>query len=266
MEREIARISAEEIIVAVAATFPSPPPIWLRGVINAFVHLPSRRLGRILTRFDAEIHRVGLGVAASRFMTTMGARVQVHGSPPTGSALVVMNHPGAYDALALMSALGRDDVRFLAKDRRFLRVLPHLSSRMIFVSARGLREALRHLSSNGVVVQLGAGAIEPDSRFDRGDLSEWPEGTGFLASRARQVVPAFVSGVHSPRAKRLPIVKWAESRGITTIGPLIQATMPGFRDVNVTLRFGSAIESVASTRAARTREVREAVRALRSPE
>lgn len=262
MEREIARISAEEIMAAVNAT---DAPWWLRRVIRASVHVPSRRLGRLLTRFDTDIGRVGIGAAARHFMRSMGAHVEVEGSAPTGAALVVMNHPGAYDALALMAALARDDVRFLARDRRFLRTLPHLSSRMIFVGPSGLRAALRHLAHAGVVVQLGAGAIEPDARFDAGDLAEWPEGTGFLASRAPRVVPAFVAGVHSPRAKRLPLVKWAESRGITTIGPLIQATMPGFRDVRVTLRFGAPLDGDAlrdATHAERTRRVRDAVRAL----
>jgi hypothetical protein len=255
MEREIARISTAEIIAAVRAT---DAPWWIRQVIGAAVRVPSRRLGTLLVRFDGEIGRVGMHRAASRFMSAMGARVRVEGEAPRGAALVVMNHPGAYDALALMTALGRDDVRFLAREREFLRSLPHLAKRMIFVNAMGLRAAIRYLGRGGVVVQLGAGTIEPE-----GQLAEWPDGTGWLASRAPRVIPAFVSGVHSPRAKRLRIVQWAEARGITTIGPLLQATLPGFRDVAVTLRFGAPVElGSATTHAERTGRVRAAVHAL----
>lgn len=267
MEREIAHLSTDEIIAAVAAT---DAPWWLRRTIAALVRGPSRRLGRRLSTFDRQIERSGLATAARELMSAMGAKILVEGEAPRGEALVVMNHPGAYDALALMTALGRDDVRFLARDRRFLRSLPGLSRHMLFVSASGLRSALRHLGRGGAVVQLGAGAIEPDVRFDRPSggraaLAEWPDGTGFLAARAGVVVPAFVSGVHSPRAKRLPIVRWAESRGITTIGPLLQATLPGFRDVEVRLRFGPPVDlAAAETHAERTRAVRDAVLALQS--
>src|SRR5262249_39103988 len=76
-------------------------------------------------------------------------------------------------------------------------------------------------------------------------LREWSEGTGFLARQAlrtsAKIVPCFVSGVHSPRAKRLSVVRWAEQRGITTIAPLIQATLPGFRDVMVSVRMGAPL-------------------------
>jgi hypothetical protein len=137
----------------------------------------------------------------------------------------------------------------------------------------GLRRALAWLESGRVLVQYGAGAIEPDVRFTRrGDdvLGEWSSGTGLLAAYAAKrgavVVPALVSGVHSRRAKALPLVGWAERRGVTTIAPLIQATMPGFRDVRVRVRFGSPVdrEALLATKNHRERTalLREAVAGL----
>jgi hypothetical protein len=80
------------------------------------------------------------------------------------------------------------------------------------------------------------------------------------------VVPAFVSGVHSRRAKRSLLVRLAERRGITTIAPLLQATLPGFRDVEVRVRFGAPLdgEALVSSNgyAAMTQLVRSAVEAL----
>ena len=194
-----------------------------------------------------------------------------------------MNHTGAYDALALMTALGRDDVLFVAGERAFLRALPNVGRHLAFVGAThslgvdrrrgrvdGVKRALATVRDGGVVVQFGAGAIEPDTAFDRGEpLGAWQGGTGLIAARGlalgAQVIPAFVCGVHSPRAKRLALVRWAERRGTTTIAPLLQATLPGFRDVTVHVRFGPALELAPASAATTTARLRDAVGRLSGP-
>lgn len=274
------RLSVAEIVEAAAL---GGAPRAVRAAVELAARVPSRRLGRLLARFDADVGEHGLSSAARRVMFALGARVDVEGEPPSRSrvgALVVTNHPGAYDALATMASLGRDDVALVAAERPFLRAMPHVSEHLVFVAdegatarAAGLRRALDWLRAGHVLVQYGAGAIEPDARFVARDgevLGEWHAGTGLLAARAAQlgalVVPVFVDGVHSPRAKRLPLVRLAERRGVTTIAPLVQATMPGFRDVVVRVRYGAPLAPAAlasaTAGAARTALVREAVRAL----
>lgn len=275
---ELAALSTAEIVSALGAKGLSP---LLRALVAGGARGPSRRLGRALARFDALIGEVGIARAAQVTLRSFGARVEVDGAVPLrGPLLVVTNHPGAYDALAALAALRRDDVALVAADRAFLRAMPALSKHLVFVDdARafgrlaGLRRALAWLAEGRALVQFGAGAIEPDARFvAEGDplLGAWSNGTGVLASRAAQldasIVPAFVSGVHSGRAKRLPIVRWAERRGITTLAPLIQATVPGFRDVVVSVRIGVPLERSAAlagaTPAEGTRVLRAAVAAL----
>lgn len=282
---ELAALSVSEIVDAAGAR---AAPAVLRRVVEALAGVPSRRLGRTLARFDADVAAHGLRVAAIAVMRALGARVDVEGRvPPSGAVLVITNHPGAYDSLALMAALARDDVALLASDRAFLRAMPHVSEHLVLVSdsrtpgsatarAAGLRAALAWLGAGHVLVQYGAGVIEPDVRFATdGDevLGAWSNGTGVLAAQAvargASVVPAFVSGVHSARAKRLPLVRWGERRGITTIAPLLQATLPGFRDVHVTVRIGAALGGAAldalaaeTTHAGRTARLRAAVAAL----
>lgn len=281
--RVLAALSIGEIVDAAAA---SRAPYPVRRAIELVAGAPSRRLGKILARFDAHAGEAGLGIAAREVMRTFGARVDVKGSvPSSGAVLVVTNHPGAYDSLATMASLGRDDVALVAADRPFLRAMPHLCDHFVFVAdprtsgsamARfaGLRAALAWLGAGRVLVQYGAGAIEPDAGFTSdGDdvLGVWSDGTGVLAQRAASlgatIVPALVSGVHSRRAKRLPIVRWAERRGITTIAPLLQATLPGFRDVAISVRFGAPVDreavAAAPSHAARTALLRVAVAALR---
>jgi hypothetical protein len=329
----LASLSAAEIVDAAAMR---GAPRLVQDVVERFAIFPSRRLGKILARFDARIGERGVARAARGVLGAFGAALEVIGEPPrTSGALVVTNHPGAYDALATIAALGRDDVALVAAEREFVRAMPRLSQHIVFVTdsrtdgsartraragneasreagsartraragkeasreagsartraragkeasreaasatgrAAGLRRALAWLENGGVLVQFGAGAIEPDARFaKKGDalLGAWHPGTGVLASRAAAlgaaVVPAFVSGVHSSRAKGLAIVRFAEGRGITTIAPLIQATMPGFRDVTVEVRFGAPVAREAIANASgnqgKTELVREAVRSL----
>ena len=142
--------------------------------------------------------------------------------------------------------------------------------------AAGLRRALTWLDGGHVLVQYGAGAIEPDVRFappGEDVLGTWSDGTGVLAAHAARrgatIVPALVSGVHSRRAKAVPGVRWAERRGVTTLAPLIQATIPGFRDVRVHVRFGPPLEPravlAAPSHSERTALARAAVAALTSP-
>ena len=255
--RELAGLSAAEIVSALGA---KGLPTRFRRVVERVALLPSRRLGRTLAHFDALIGKVGITAAARSALRAFGAELEIEGTAPVrGPLLVVTNHPGAYDALATIAGLGRDDVMLLAGDRAFLRAMPALGKHLVFVDetsafARlaGLRSALASLTAGRALVQFGAGAIEPDARFTAaGDhvLGAWSNGTGVLAQRASargvSVLPTFVSGVHSSRAKRLLIVRWAERKGITTIAPLIQATVPGFGDVRIEVRFGSPLPGVS---------------------
>lgn len=281
LARTLAQLSIDEIVDAAAAR---GAPWPLRRAVELAARIPSRRLGTILARFDDDVGASGLGLAARGVLRRFGATLEVRGAAPSGGALVVTNHPGAYDSLAAMAALGRDDVALVAAETRMLRALPNVSEHLMFVAdsrapgtaasrAAGLRRALAFLASGGVLVQYGAGAIEPDAKFTRGGdvLGTWWEGSGALALRAAAlstaIVPAFVSGVHSARAKRLPFVRYAEKRGITTIAPLVQATLPGFRDVAVLVRFGDMIDpssiTDAKTNAERTTVLKAAVAALR---
>lgn len=279
---QLAALSTAEIVAAVGARGLSPRA---RRLVERLARGPSARLGRSLARFDNLIGEVGIAAAAQATLDAFGVRLEVDGAVPSrGGLLVVTNHPGAYDALALLAALRRDDVALVAADRPFLRALPSLSERLVFVDdtrafgrLAGLRRAVAWLGRGGALVQFGAGAIEPDACFlPRGAelLGAWSPGTGVLAAAAAgcgaQVLPLFVSGVHSARAKRLPPVRWAERRGITTIAPLLQATLPGFGDVVTKVRIGAPLAwpapaALDKTRVHYTQLLRAAVARLGIP-
>jgi hypothetical protein len=280
--RELAALSVAEIVDAAGAR---GAPWIARRFVSMLARFPSARLGRSLARFDADLATVGVTDAATALLRRFGAAVEVEGAlPASGAVLVVTNHPGAYDSIAMLAAVRRDDVAIVAAERTFLAAMPRFCEHLVFVAdsrtresvmgrAAGLRRALSWLDAGRVLVQYGAGAIEPDARFvQRGAdvLGEWSNGTAVLAAYAAThgaaIVPALVSGVHSRRAMALPGIRAAERRGVTTIAPLIQATMPGFRDVHVRVRFGAPIEHgallAATSHTARTVLLRAAVSRL----
>jgi hypothetical protein len=260
VERTLARLSADEIVSALGL---AGAPFPVRSVVRAAFSAVSRPLAGVLSRFDARIDADGLANAAAAALADLGATFRCEGDtpPPRGPLLVVANHPGAYDTLTLLAAIGRDDVAIVASDRAFLRALPALARRMLFVPdgpsasvherARGLRGALRHLLGGGALVHFGAGRIEPDPAFEpaRGIplLAPWQRGTGALVRRAAgakaPIALAIAFGVHSPKAKRLWVTRMAERRGLTTLAPLLQMAMPRYRHVEATVRFALLAEA-----------------------
>jgi hypothetical protein len=237
-------------------------PRSIQAAAGVLFERASQPLGRVLERFDRRIGEAGLALAAAETLTELGARVRATGEvPKRGALLVCANHPGAYDALALLACMHRNDVAVIAHDRGFLRMLPALEPHLVFVPEHeghgrttGLRQALRHLRAGGALLHFPAGAIEPDPAFPtRGELlGAWQSGTGMLMrSLARangHVHAAIVSGVHSPRAKSLLMTRVAERFGITTLAPLLQVAVPAFHDVCARVTFSEACSpSVSAT-------------------
>lgn len=263
LERVLARLSADEIVSALGlATSPKP----VQAVVRAAFCAMSTPLGRVLARFDARIDALGIARAAAAALEDLGATWRSDGDAPpaSGPLLVVSNHPGAYDTLTLLAALGRDDAAIVAADRVFLRAMPTFGRHLFFVAdatsaptlkrSHGLRQALRHLARGGALVHFGAGRIEPDPAFVRARdvpaqdlLGHWLPGTGALlratAGAGGALSAAVVEGVHSPKAKRLWAMRLAERRGVTTLVPLLQIGLKRYHDVDATVHFGAAVDA-----------------------
>lgn len=237
----LARHSADEMVVALGL---GQAPVALRRAVARAFYAASVPLGRILAAFDERVGTSGLHIAAAQALTDLDARWSCRQRlPSSGPLLVAANHPGAYDALVLLAAIRRDDVAIIAADRSFLRTLPTFSKHLLLgaqagTGATSLRKALRHLARGGVLLHFGAGRIEPDPAFTKHQLPvllSWGAGTGTLVRGAAAVqgavVGALVSGVHSPRAKRLLLNRVAEHFGVTTLAPLLQVALARYHDV-----------------------------------
>jgi 1-acyl-sn-glycerol-3-phosphate acyltransferase len=273
LAQQLATLSASEMVAALG--FHRGPAFLQKGLELPF-YAASRTLGRTLAQLDREVSTRGLPEAATRALARFGVALHVSGSASAeGPQLVLANHPGAYDALSLMSALQRQDLLILAADRRFLRALPGLSAHFLFVGDRAsqrsgaLRRALRHLRGGGALLHFPAGQIEPDADFEPDRtawLKPWHPGVGALIDACARVdggvLVAGVRGVHSPRAKRWLLNRAAERGGITTLSPLLQM-LGRLRDVTTrvsTVNLGSARGLRELSTADQRAQLREALR------
>jgi len=189
--------------------------------------LPRRLLGRLLdrpvglfagrlARLDAGIDRLGL-VQASRWgLSQWTTGLQVEGRahlPGHGPLLIVCNHPGMVDALAVLAQLSGHDTRLLVAERPLLGAMPALCKHLITTPDSGTRRshamrlAARHLRAGHTLLTFPAGQIEPDPAVRLPDalasLSSWSASTACLARwvPGLTILPMAVTGVLAPRQR-----------------------------------------------------------------
>jgi hypothetical protein len=171
---------------------------WRRFILRPLVWLPADRFSRFVARFDARVPLEGLPGGARQLMSDLGVKVQARGLeqvPREGPLLVVSNHPGAYDSIAIASLLPRKDLKIVVSDIPFLRAVPETCQRFIFVPPAGsgrmavLREAIQHLQSGGAVMIFAHGDVEPDPGFMQGareTIGEWSASVEVMLRKAPQ--------------------------------------------------------------------------------
>jgi hypothetical protein len=191
----------------------------LRPFLRRIFRGPALRFAREMTTFDDSIGTLGIRPAARNLLSSFVGAVEIRGVeniPARGPVLLLSNHPGMTDTLALLAAIPRDDLLVLAADRPFLRALRRASRSLIFIpdeSAKRLpvvRRAIAHLRSGGALLTFPAGEIEPDPAVLPGAaeaLGRWSSNSLFFLRYAPQatVVPVVVSGVLAPEAQRHPL-------------------------------------------------------------
>jgi 1-acyl-sn-glycerol-3-phosphate acyltransferase len=192
--------------------------------------------------------------------------------PALGPLLVVANHPGLSDAVAVLAALGREDAWIVTANYPFLRAMRLASRRFLFVSddrsdrLAAFRSIVSRLRSGETVIVFPAGGLEVDPALSRvaalASLVTWSRSIELLARLARDtlVVPAAVRGVVSRAAFDHALAK---RRGVLRerqrMATLLQLALPRYRANLVSISFGAPIAgSTCDLHAA----VVEAMRAL----
>ncbi len=221
-----------------------------------------------LTEMDAAIARGGLAAAADLLLPRYAGNVTIRGGgwvPGNGPLVVVANHAGTVDAPALWRLLaGRDDLRIIALDRPILRALPHLASRLLYVTkdAGGrtglIRRAADHLRSGGAVLTFPAGTIEPDPVLRPADaltsLATWGRGVELFVRLVPEtaVLPVAVSGVISPRMLAHPLVRRRRTPEDRELAAATLQVLVHDRSINPVLSAGEPLRGTADQGALRS--------------
>ncbi len=191
-----------------------------RRTLELLARVPARRLARQVATYDHVVGEAGLAAGGAWATERMARHLEVEGVrnvPWEGPVLLVANHPGLGDAVALFAATPRADLRVVAAERPFLEALPNTSRYLLTVSEASpgrlvvVRAAARYLRRGGAVLTFPGGRIEPDPAVLPGAveaLGRWSASVDLFARLVPglAVVPAIVSGVISSNALRNPLI------------------------------------------------------------
>jgi Acyltransferase len=227
-----------------------------RALIESISCIPARRLARQILTYDRIVGESGLGTGGAWALKRLSRNTSIEGQenvPLRGPLLLVSNHPGLADAVALFAATPRDDLRVIAADRPFLKVLPNTSRHLLSVAETSegrpgvVRAAARHLRGGGSVLTFPGGRIEPDPAILPGAveaLNRWSSSGDLFARLVPElvVVPVVVSGVISPSALRNPLIHLRRRRRDREwLAATLQVLVPALRNVDARVEFGNPL-------------------------
>lgn len=222
---------------------------------------PARRFARLAQGFDERVGAHGLAAGSAWLLQQMTAGLDLRGAarlPASGPLLVLANHPGMTDTVALLSALAmRPDLKVIAADRPFLRALPQVMRSLILLPEGGgghltvLRHAAAHLSRGGALLSFPAGRIEPDlvsaaPGRARQSLQGWSGSAALLLGRVPQAqwLVAVVGNVVSADAQRHALTalrRRAEDK--EKLAAALQVALPRYHRLSARVAFGPAMRA-----------------------
>ena len=229
-----------------------------RAAMESISRIPARRLARQILTYDTMVGESGLGTGGAWALKRLSRDTSLEGQenvPRGGPLLLVSNHPGLADAVALFAATPRDDLRVIAADRPFLEILPNTSRYLLTIRETSagrsgvVRAAARHLRGGGAILTFPGGRIEPDPAVLPGAveaLDRWSSSADLFARLipGLEVVPVVVSGVISPSALRNPLIHVRRSRRDREwLAATLQVLVPALRNVDARVEFGSPIHA-----------------------
>lgn len=226
----------------------------VHGLVRRLARMPALRFAREMTAFDDAVEASGVAAAARAMLAGYTRAVRARNLqciPATGPVLLLSNHPGMTDTLALFSSIPRADLLALAAERPFLQALPAARRSLVFLSedrARrfaAMRRAIDHLRAGGALLTFPAGEIEPDPAVLPGAEQALERWSGSSINFLRfvpdlTVVPIIVSGVLTPRTQRSPLTLLRRQRAdreklAAALQVLVHALFPSAWRVSVTV-------------------------------
>lgn len=249
--------------------------LLLNALLRAALIVPTLVIAYKALIVDSLVGRVGSPQAAAQWlMADWNLQTAVEGLehvPATGPLLIVCNHAGWGDAMAVWAMLPRTDVYTVVKKNGLLRGMPCLVSHMIVVEdgreIAAVRGILDRLKGGNAVLLFPRGAIEPDPALDVGgavaSLEGWSDTLGMLMRRLDdlRILPVVVGGVLSRAARGHPLVQlYKKPAQRDFLAATLQLMFHIYHDVAVQVKIGCCIDSTAQAPLVDTR--REMARLL----
>jgi 1-acyl-sn-glycerol-3-phosphate acyltransferase len=251
--RQIAQIVARES----AETVVGQSAGFRLEVVRRLVAPVANHVASRFVTYDRAFGEAGFDVGSAWIVDEATGGLSVEGRerlPARGPLLVVANHPGLSDAVALVAALGREDTWIVTANYPFLRAMRLASRRFLFVSddradrLSAFRNIVARLRAGETVLVFPAGGLELDPALSRdaalASLGTWSRSIELLARLAAGtlVIPAAISGVVSRSAFNHPLAK---RRGVLRerqrMATLLQLALPAYRLGRVSVSFGAPI-------------------------
>ncbi len=256
-ENDLNLILRRQITDEIAAALGISKDSWARKVVGPFFWPPAQLFSSLVMKIDRIIAERGAPEAAGQLLNRFVDQIQVDGKdliPKDGPLIIASNHPGAYDSIALMSSLPRQDFKFIVSDVPLLRSLPAASQHCIFTPAGpharmgALREIIHHVLNGGAVLIFPTGLVDPDPAFMPGPdqaLGLWSESLDIVLRRAprTRLQVAVVSGVLAPSCLRNPLTRipdepWRKQKLAEFIQVIQQLVFGRKFDLKTRLSFG----------------------------
>lgn len=233
---------------------------WRRTPLRRLFRRPARRFAHIAMAFDRAVAERGFAGGSAWMVERMAGGLQVQGAaqvPAHGPLCVLANHPGMTDTVALIASLAvRPDLRVIALDRPFLRALPAVAPRLIFVPADDeagrlavVRQGVEHLRAGGALLTFPAARIEPDPALAGAppalaSLAAWSASFALFVRRVPRtvVLPALASHVLDAGAQGHVLARLRrrpEDR--EKLGAALQVALARYQRGQVRVAFGSPL-------------------------
>ena len=222
---------------------------------------PAGRLGRIAARADEAAATSGISGAARRILPDLSLRVSARGAgniPPYGPLLVVANHPGGLDSVAILASVPRNDINVVISDVPFTRAFEAAGRFFVFAPpgpvgrAATLRTAIERLRAGEALLIFPHGDVEPDPELGPGGseaIGDWSRSLEIMLRKApgTRLVVAIASGALAPRFAQSPLVRIRRSaprrQKLAEVLQFIrQVTRPGSVRLDIRLSFADPAE------------------------